>query len=286
MKRLSKIVVLIGALLLLFFILANNYNFDIFFSQIGSERTLENEEGFINELRTAMLERREQVVLQYKGSPEEVNEFVRNAVDKAFLIDDPNISSDFDYMKCCYKAMQITIKGILNAFTVTYNFEYNETKEQTEEVDRLVKKLMVDLKMNDKTEYEKIKTIHDYIIVNTQYDLSLEKNTAYDNLVLKTSVCQGYAMLTYKMMLEAGIDTRIITGRGKDVSHAWNIVKLDDKWYNIDCTWDDPVSEDGMSHLEYKYFLKSNADFIDHIRDEEFTTEQFMENYPIAKNSY
>ena len=112
------------------------------------------------------------------------------------------------------------------------------------------------------------------------------KNSAYDNLINRSSVCQGYALITYKMMKEAGIDCRIVTGEGKGVSHAWNIVKLDGLWYNIDCTWDDPVAPDNKPHLEYTYFLKSNEDFHDHVRDKEFETEEFNEKYKMADISY
>lgn len=286
MKFLVKFILLTGALGLLGFILVDKYSVNLYISQLGKKNTVENVEDYIIELRETMLQREPSVELKFKGTEKDVHEFVSTAIDQAFQIDDPDTSSDFDYLKYCYKGTEITIQGILNAYTITYQFNYNETLEQTKIVDETINKVFTSLELETKSEYDKIKTIHDYIITNASYDVAVLKNSAYENLVLRSSVCQGYASLTYKMMMEAGIDCRIITGQGKGVSHAWNIVKLDNRWYNIDCTWDDPVSNDDRSHLVYDYFLKSNGDFLHHIRDEEFDTIEFNEIYKMSDSSY
>ena len=38
-------------------------------------------------------------------------------------------------------------------------------------------------------------------------------------------------------------------------NHIWNAVNIDDKWYHIDLTWDDPVIPNGEQVLEHDYFL-------------------------------
>lgn len=286
MKFLLKVVMLIASLGLLAFILVDKYNMGIFFSQIGEEPTIEKKEEYIETLREAMLQRQPVVELRFKGKTTEVNEFVGSAIDEVFAIDNKDTSSDFDYLKYCYKGTEITIHGILDSYTVRYSIEYNETLEQTEEVDNRIAVTLGILNLENKSDYEKIKAIHDYIIINASYDVEVVKNSGYDNLINKRSVCQGYALIAYKMMTEAGIDCRIITGTGKGVSHAWNIVKLDGQWYNIDCTWDDPVSSDKREHLEYDYFLKSDQDFLYHERDEEFQSAEFYEQYNMAQKSY
>lgn len=40
-------------------------------------------------------------------------------------------------------------------------------------------------------------------------------------------------------------------------SHAWNKVRLYGNWYEVDCTWDDPVSADGKQYLFYDFFDRS-----------------------------
>ena len=286
MKFVFKILMLSGALLLLAYIMIDKYSVDLYFSQLGEKDTVDNQEVYVRELRDAMLQRKEKVQLKFKGSSNEVHEFVGAAIDQAFLIDDPKNSSDFDYLRYCYKGTEITIQGILDSYNITYVFNYNESLEETKQVDKTIARLLKSFDIQSLSEYDKVKMIHDYIITNAAYDVEVINNSAYDNLLLRNSVCQGYAMLFYKMALEAGMECRIITGTGKGVSHAWNIVKIGKEWYNIDCTWDDPVSSDNRSHLEYNYFLKSNREFVNHIRDEEFETIEFNEKYKMAELSY
>ena len=48
-----------------------------------------------------------------------------------------------------------------------------------------------------------------------------------------------------------GIDNYKISSE----THVWNAVKLDDKWYHLDLTWDDPISKNGTDSLLYNFFL-------------------------------
>ncbi len=286
MKFLAKLLLAVGALGLTLVLILKNYNLRIYFDQVGAEATMETKDDYIEKLREAMLQRDQTVTLNFKGDSEDVHGFVSDAISLAFEIDKPSTNLDFDYLRYIYKGTQINIKGLFNAYQVEYKLNYNESKEQTNAVLTKVRKELKALKVSAMNEYDKIKTVHDYIINNATYDISAVHSSAYDNLLNQTSVCQGYAMVTYLMMKEAGIDCRIITGSGKGVSHAWNIVKLNGKWYNIDCTWDDPVSSDGKKHLEYDYFLKSDADFINHIRDFEFDSPMFHKKYKMSDKSF
>ena len=90
-----------------------------------------------------------------------------------------------------------------------------------------------------------------YIKVN-DYDYTYGKATgsynAYGALVKGCSVCEGYAK-AYKYLLNSvDIECEIIVS----ATHAWNAVKLEDKWYYVDCTWDDL----GGSKISYEYFLR------------------------------
>ena len=37
--------------------------------------------------------------------------------------------------------------------------------------------------------------------------------------------------------------------------HVWNAVYYNNKWLNLDLTWDDPVYDDGKNYLNHDYFL-------------------------------
>ena len=85
----------------------------------------------------------------------------------------------------------------------------------------------------------------------------------------------------YRMLRELGVDCRVITGMalGENSSeyHAWNIVRLGGTYYNIDITWDRQTESRG-------WFLKGDRTFsADHIRDTEYSTEEFYGKYPMSE---
>ena len=134
-------------------------------------------------------------------------------------------------------------------------------------------------KISGLNDYETIKRVHDYIIQNTEYDKStLGNNTCniYGTLMQHSSVCEGYAK-SIKYLLDAtNIPCIIICGigqnsNGETESHAWNYVRIDDSWYAIDATWDDPVivgSGYVSNNVYKKYLLKGSDEFFkDHFED-------------------
>ena len=61
-------------------------------------------------------------------------------------------------------------------------------------------------------------------------------------------------------------------------NHIWNAIFLDGKWYHLDLTWDDPVTNDGKDYLEHNYFLISttklhNLDITEHKFDQKVFSE-------------
>ena len=123
--------------------------------------------------------------------------------------------------------------------------------------------------IKDKSDYEKIKLTHNYLRDTINYESTISKNNIYDiygALVLRECVCEGYAKAFQYIMNEVGIDNVIVIGTGtnsmgKTENHAWNYLKLNEKWYAVDVTWDDPVLiGDGIipEKSKYKYFLKGS----------------------------
>lgn len=167
-------------------------------------------------------------------------------------------------------------------FEITLN--YLSTYEQEVLVDKKVKQVLDELNVYNASEYQKVKAVHDYIAKNINYDNSLTYYSAYDAIIRNNVVCQGYASLTYKMLKELGVNVRVISGYSKNESHGWNIVKIGDKWYNIDNTWDENLTKE--NNISYKYFLKNNQEFTDHTRDNKFNTAEFNQKYPMANSSF
>ncbi|SFR71548.1 transglutaminase domain-containing protein [Anaeromicropila populeti] len=258
---------------------------DIAFLFGGNEEKKDTiRQEYIEKLREQMMEGREKVEVRYSGGAEDIEDFATEAINEAFKIDEPGTSSDYDYLRTKYYGANIKIRGWGKNYSITYDFNYLESKEETDEVEKKVGEILSTLYLEQKTDYEKIKKIHDYIIETVAYDISVKNNSAYDALINHSSACMGYANLTYIMLTEAGISCRVITGEAHEEPHAWNIVQIDNLWYNLDCTWDDPI---GAKNDEYRYlyFLKGQQDFQDHIRDEEYKTDLFQQNYPMAQRS-
>lgn len=160
---------------------------------------------------------------------------------------------------------------------------YCSTAEQEAQVDAAIPGVLASLALDGKSEYQKIKAIHDYVVEHVDYvnDGTYTCHSTYGALVEGQAVCQGYASLFGRLCKEAGIPVKYITGYA-GAAHAWNIVKKGDYWYNVDTTWDDPVG----GSLRYTYFLKANVDFMDHTRDDQYTTVEFYEKFPMAEFSY
>lgn len=155
-----------------------------------------------------------------------------------------------------------------------YNkFAWMETQEQKDFVNKKVNEILSQIINNSMTTVQKEKAIHDYIVSHVAYDTTLKNHSAYAALVppYKT-VCQGYALLTCRMMANAGIDVRIVPS----TVHAWNIVNIDGHWYQLDCTWDDPVP-DVAGRVTYSYFNLTDAQLKtkDHTIDHKFDATQF-----------
>ncbi len=94
------------------------------------------------------------------------------------------------------------------------------------------------------SEYEKAAVLHDWIVHNAVYDLSVSGNSAAHILVDGRGVCGCYT-LAYSMLLKkVGIESQYVQGTVFDPNdHAWNFVRIDGKWYHTDVTWDDTGSD-------------------------------------------
>nr|WP_300848880.1 transglutaminase domain-containing protein [uncultured Acetatifactor sp.] len=96
--------------------------------------------------------------------------------------------------------------------------------------------------------------VHDALMGLVEYDVAAPMNqSAYSALVGGRSVCAGYARAFQYIMQELGIPCYYCTGyAGED--HAWNIVKIDGVYQNVDVTWDD------TEEPTYNYFNKTDRE--------------------------
>ncbi|CAM5190051.1 hypothetical protein LSPH26S_02229 [Lysinibacillus sphaericus] len=63
--------------------------------------------------------------------------------------------------------------------------------------------------------------------------------------------------MLYRMLDMLGFEVQYVPGKVGEQLHAWVLVKLDNEWYHIDVTWDDPLP-DRKGEVRYNYFLVSD----------------------------
>lgn len=209
-------------------------------------------------------------------------------------------ASSGDYLKKVWNGHSHRVTSVgTNMWQIDFiDMKYRTTAEQEEIFAQELDRVLESLDLEGKSDYLKCRKIYEYICASVAYDDesyaahregdSTTHNlsyTAYPALIEGKAVCSGYAHLFYAMCHSVGIPVRIVRGtaQGKNgwESHAWNIVKLGDKWYQLDCTWDS-----GDKPSDWKYFLKGTKTFQKHKLAEEFLVDDFALEYPLSVTSY
>ncbi len=116
------------------------------------------------------------------------------------------------------------------------------------------------------TTFDKLKVFHDYLVLNSTFELSEEGSYEYNSSIYNAFgsgeaqgniQCAGYAKAVQYLCDKIGISCMVVTGETEQgQTHAWNVVDVDGVWYNLDCTWDDPILKTAnYKNIRYNYFL-------------------------------
>ena len=208
----------------------------------------------------------------------------------AMKCDDSSTGQEGDALLYGYAGCNVSYS---TAGYIKYTMAYHSNAEQEAKLTEAVAAAMEKLQLNGLSEAKKITKIHDYICNHVDYAYNSTEEqiyTAYGALCTGKAVCQGYAVLFYRLCKEAGLSVRVISGTGNGGPHAWNIVRIGSKYYNVDCTWD---GQDTATYNEF--LLKSEADFSDHTRESwevagnhylDYTSAEFNAQYPMTEKSW
>lgn len=91
--------------------------------------------------------------------------------------------------------------------------------------------------VTDGSDYQKALWLHDWLLNQLEYDLSLKWSSAESALTRHLGTCQAYQSAYSQLLNAAGIENAETRDTGD--AHTWNAIKLDGEWYQVDCTWDD-----------------------------------------------
>lgn len=209
-------------------------------------------------------------------------------VFSAILADNPDL---FFIGRKCYLMSQ----GALTYCSVDYYIDSEEYPEHKKKLDEVCNEVISSLS-NPDDEFTTELEIHDYIVNNCSYRLEKDEfvySSAYGALVNGEAGCEGYSKATKLLLDMAGIKSSVVSGTSTDAdnktsSHMWNVVNVNGDFYHLDCTWDDPVSDNGKEILTYSYFNLSDEMIADTHSDfsYEFGCDAMAENYFVKKKSY
>ena len=142
---------------------------------------------------------------------------------------------------------------------VTLKIDHIYNSSEIKLINAKVKEIETEIWNSTMNDEEKIKQAHNYIINNSKYDkdrsdnniVNYKSDTAYGTLLEGYSLCGGYTD-AMELFLE---DLNIKSYKIASENHVWNAVNLNNTWYHLDLTWDDPITNDGSDILEYNFFL-------------------------------
>ena len=246
----------------------------------------------VSYLRKQMVSRETEITLNFPASwfDSHKDELYWDLLYDAMKCDESSTGQDGDALIYGFAGCRLSYS---NAGYIQYTMSYHSDAEQEAKLTAAVAEAMTTLQLNGLSEAKKITKIHDYICNHVDYAYNSTEEqiyTAYGALCTGKAVCQGYAVLFYRLCKEAGLSVRIISGTGNGGPHAWNIVRIGSKYYNVDCTWD---GQDAVTYNEF--LLKSEADYRDHTRESwpvagshclDYTSAEFNAQYPMTEKSW
>lgn len=243
-------------------------------------------------------------VLNQSNGQQLLQKYYQSAIE-AYTYDNPDIfylnpNKMYLNIETTTLGSKKTYNTYINAGSQTsYLIDEFNSKQQIEQAISSLENVKNQIINNKKqSTYENIKMVHDYIINNVDYDTTLSYQNIYNiygTLVNKKAVCAGYAK-TFKYLMDSleipciSVIGKATNSEGRTENHEWNYVQINQKWYAIDTTWDDPVSTTGYvsNKSKYKYFLKGATEMAkDHTASNQFSDGGKIFNYPeLSESNY
>jgi len=153
-----------------------------------------------------------------------------------------------------------TTKGTVVSIVLEFNDTVNNFTASKNKFDNVANSIIA--KTSGLTsDLEKEKMVYKSLMnIDTYDENSLLNQSAYSAMVNGSSVCAGYSRAFQYIMMQIGIPCYFCSGYANNGNHAWNIVKLNDNYYNVDLSWDDSIG-DASNTFSFQYFNISDSVF-------------------------
>lgn len=165
----------------------------------------------------------------------------------------------YDHPELFWVENEYSFKYDLTGTCITIDLKFNELaynnfSEKKKVFENMAGEIISGAKKYS-TDLKKEKYVHDTLVNLLHYELnSFLNQSAYSAIVNHSSVCAGYSKAFQYILMQLNIPCYYVTGYSSG-NHAWNIVYLDGKYYNVDLTWDN------TGYNSYAYFNKSDSEF-------------------------
>ena len=156
--------------------------------------------------------------------------------------------------------------GFLSVFYMMVNTDvYNQKDVYESEIGKMTCEAVPDAAGMSETEIAL--AAHDYLVSHTCYDWDAfyganryenypDSFSAYGAIVNKRAVCQGLSLAYMDMLSRLGVQSAIVPSY--TLSHAWNLVCADGKWYHADIT--SAGDNANLGRVKHNYFMLSDAE--------------------------
>ena len=150
---------------------------------------------------------------------------------------------------------------------VEADFLSSEFKPRGNTLEELADSVTKEVIKENMSEYDKYKVLHDWLINYAEYDwenVNTVSTSMHNGTVVLTAgkgVCDAYAYAYQAICKSAGLYCSVVTGNTGDAyaDHAWNVVRINNNFYHVDCTWDDTDTPNAEGKEQvYTYFLVSD----------------------------
>lgn len=179
-------------------------------------------------------ETKELVELEFTGS------YVAD-INEILDIHDDLIGDDaFDII--CLKSVSWSTSGNYMTLNFIYNTDVETLKQMKQETRTLLQEAKSKINVSGLSDYQIVCAVNDYlcdiVVYPDKEPYANESHTAWSAFKYGSAVCDGYSRAAKLLLNEFGIECDIVIGDAGG-GHAWNLVKLDGNWYQMDVTWND-----------------------------------------------
>jgi hypothetical protein len=194
------------------------------------------------------------------------------------------VPTEGDYLKSSligYSHSLSVLSSVRGFRLILSSISYSSTLDQENALTAKLNVIMPQIIQGKTTPYAKMTAIYSYIVKHVTYDYSHTSNlrySAYAALINGKAVCNGYAMLLYRMALSSGVDARIVIGQYGSFTHAWNVVGFNGKYYHADACYDTGVST-------WSFYLQGTG-IKGHTLDAGYANGTYYLAYPISSTNF